>query len=210
MLENTLDNGLHVVHITKGAEGGKMAGISSINTSTLQNDFCSKMRVTDSICGNCYAASLSKMRPTMEQAITKNHFLATRDILQRELPIINARYFRFHSIGELINSQHFENLLAIVENNPLTTFSLWTKRKDIINKVLKNRAKPLNFILIYSSIELNKQAKKPRHFDKVFTVYIKKTATDQQKAAINCNSKCMDCLLCYSHNDVINVNEFRK
>ena len=53
----------------------------------------------------------------------------------------------------------------------MSTFSLWTKRKDIVYKVLKldYTDKPKNLIFVYSNPKLDSvMTKVPRHFDKVF------------------------------------------
>ena len=155
------------IHVTNG--NGKMAGIQSINTSTTNNEFCTKMRETDSVCKKCYAARFENMRPSLHDALEKNIVLSQRDLTMRELPIINASIFRFHSYGELINSKHFENYIAIANHNPNTIFTLWTKRKNIVSRVLNNMVKPSNLILIYSSSIIDDIAALPKHFNKVFT-----------------------------------------
>ena len=113
----------------------------------------------------------------------------------------------YHSYGELHNAQHFINYLYIAAGNPQTIFTLWTKRKGIVQRVLKSRTKPDNMIIIYSSPVVDKQARLPKGFDKVFTVYSKGSAQD---TTINCHGSCNTCRLCYSHNDTININEIKK
>jgi len=196
-----------MLHITNHSHGHKMAGFQSLNTSTLNNAFCSKMRVKDSVCNKCYAANMEKRYSNLHVAIESNDsLLSSAPLSHRLIPVINARAFRFHSLGELINLQHFENLALIAAHNPLTFFTLWTKRKDIINAYFKaGNIKPENFSLIYSSPIIDQIARLPRHFDKVFTAHNKKT-----QAAINCHSKCANCMLCYTHNDTVFINEILK
>lgn len=195
---------MSVVHITSGS--GKMLGISSINTPTTKNPFCDKMRqVENSVCSKCYAAQYESFRPTLVTALHRNMFLTEREITQRETPVINAQIFRFDSYGELHNRVHFENLIRICEYNPETIFTLWTKRKDVVHSVLKQRDKPTNLILIYSSAYLDKSVRVPKNFDKVFTVHSKNSTTD-----INCHGSCNTCRLCYSHNSVRYINEIVK
>jgi hypothetical protein len=194
---------MNKIHITKGS--AKMEGIDSINTSTLENEYCTKMRKTDAICEDCYAARFEKLRPNITVAFRRNNFLSEKHLNGYEIPKINARAFRFSSYGELINYKHAYNYFTIARNNPDTTFTLWTKRHRLVQKVLKNTDKPSNLLLIYSSPEKNKISPLPYLFDKVFTAFTKNEATD-----INCHGKCMDCLLCYSHNDVRFINEIIK
>ena len=83
-----------------------------------------------------------------------------------------------------------------------------TKRNDIVQKTLSKRSLPDNFKLVFSNAKIDgKDIKPPKHFIKVFTVYSKKNPT---KAAINCHSKCQDCMICYSDNDITNVRELIK
>tara|TARA_R100000664_G_C2640318_1_gene65633 strand:- start:34 stop:495 length:462 start_codon:yes stop_codon:yes gene_type:complete len=112
---------------------------------------------------------------------------------RKTLPICPNMVGRFSSHGELINSNHLENLINICLNQPMTTFTLWTKRKDIVNRVLKNIKKPKNLILVYSNPIINKlDVKLPKHFDKVFNNVKSKTNN------VNCDSKCLDCMKCYT------------
>lgn len=194
------------LHITQGS--GKMENIPSINTSTLNNSFCAKMRETDSVCKSCYAARYEKMRPALVDALNSNNDLFERILRSDELPRLNHAIFRFDSFGELHNAIHLQNYFAIAEKNPETIFALWTKRKDIVKKLLKSIAKPINMILIYSSIEIGKISKLPKRFDKVFTAHKRKSV--KPDVTINCQDSCNDCRLCYSHNDVVYINELLK
>ena len=75
----------------------------------------------------------------------------------------------------------------------MTTFTLWTKRKNIVNRVLKNRTKPKNLILIYSNKYVDRlDIKLPKHFDKVFNNVSKHTND------VNCSKKCLECMMCYT------------
>ena len=191
------------VHITQGF--GKMLDIPSINTPTSTNTFCQSMQKTNSICKSCYAQRYEKMRPSLVEATTRNLFLTLRYIEPQEIPAINAQVFRFHSYGELHNQIHLQNYFTIAQANPRTVFTLWTKRYGLVQRVLKLRSKPSNLILIYSSPVVDKEARLPKGFDKVFTVHSKDTT-----APINCHGSCNTCRLCYSHNDVVNINEIKK
>ena len=196
---------MNAIHITQGA--GKMLGISSINTPTSTNPFCKSMQKTNSVCKSCYAQRGESYRTGLIDAFSRNLFLTQRPLGLGEIPTINATIFRFHSYGELHNAQHLENYMTIAATKPHTIFTLWTKRKGIVQRVLKSRTKPDNMIIIYSSPLVDKQARLPKGFDKVFTVYSKGSAQD---TAINCHGSCNTCRLCYSHNDTTYINEIIK
>jgi len=203
-----------MLHLTTHSDKHKLAGFQSLNTSTLSNEFCIKMMKKQElkqdiniICQECYAALMQKRYKNLDIAISKNGpILSNGPIPIRLIPVINARAFRFHSLGELINLQHLVNYATIASYNPDTFFTLWTKRKDIVNAYFKaGNIKPDNLSFIYSSSVIGKIEKLPVHFDKVFTAHFKNT-----NATINCHSKCIDCMACYSKNNIIYINEIKK
>ena len=195
-----------MLHITTPSKTGKLNGIPSINTSVLNNGFCSKMRESDSVCSKCYASRMEQRYSNLHKAIEKNDTVLSDSIIPNQyLPTFNNLAIRFHSLGELINTTHLHNFLNIAEKNPSVIFTLWSKRKDIINKVLSKRVKPSNLILIYSSSIIDKIARLPKHFNKVFTAHLKGS-----EANINCHGTCITCMKCYSHNDIVFINEIVK
>ena len=200
---------INELKITTHTKTGKLAGFKSLNTSVEKNAYCSKMRAKDSICQSCYATNMEKAYKGLRNNIQSNSDMLSSRILETyELPRINELAFRFHSTGELINETHLINFINIALDNPRTRFVLWTKRNDIVQKTLAKRSLPDNFKLIFSNAKIDsKDIKPPKHFIKVFSVYSKKNPTD---AAINCHSKCQDCMLCYSDNDISNIRELIK
>ena len=185
------------IHISKMT--GKLKGIKAINTNTLTNKFCiamNKSKKENSICNSCYSfAMLQTFRKKCTEKFQYNSdLLSTKIIPFENLPYINDKIFRFHGHGELINNTHLINLINLVNKNYDTIFTLWTKRKNIINHYFKNNKKPTNLILIYSNPFIDTIAKLPKNFDKTFNNVSKDTKD------INCFQNCIDCRLCYSHN----------
>jgi hypothetical protein len=179
---------------------GKMQGMISINTTPLHNDFCKTMAASDSICSSCYSTRMMKRYRNADNAFLHNAEILSSGIMPvSQLPRLNANAVRFNAHGEIVNIEHAINVIKICEANPRTTFTLWTKRKDILFKAVRDFGKPKNLILIYSSPQVNKREKLPNYFDKVFTVYDK---TYKGKAMINCGEKkCFDCMTCYDLKD---------
>ena len=177
---------------------GKMLGIPSLNTDTTSNEFCKSMYNSSKdnlICNDCYSMSmLNTFRKNCKPKFLNNSkYLSERIHDRKYLPICPSTTGRFHSHGELINSIHLENLMNICLNQPMTTFTLWTKRKNIVSRVLKSRKKPKNLILIYSNPYVDKlDVEVPKHFDKVFNNVSKPSDN------VNCNAKCLDCMMCYT------------
>ena len=176
---------------------GKLVEIPAINTNTLTNEFCQKMHRSckKCICWDCYSfAMLEGSRKNCQPAWEHNSLLLKSGLLS-EIPTFNSLYVRFDGHGELINETHFINYLLITEHNPKSTFSLYTKRRDIVKSVLKTRKKPQNLILVYSNPLVDRITDKiPYHFDKVFNTTTEKSTRD------NCTGrKCIECLACYTH-----------
>lgn len=173
---------------------GKLDGLLAINTSPLNNPFCmTRNSQGKGICGQCYSTKmLNTFRSNCNAAYVYNgEILSERIIPKKHLPFINQGYFRFSAHGELINENHLINLLNICNKNPQCTFALWTKRKVLYNKVIRQHKKPLNLIAIYSEPKINHIAQKPPvNFDKVFCVVDNNTP-------VNCKNRCITCLKCY-------------
>lgn len=186
---NTVD----VVHITK--HQGKMEGILSVSTSTLNNPFCQSH--PEQICDFCYARKLESIRPSLHSYLAHNSELLSTVLPDTLLPrFARGSFVRFNSFGELINEHHVENLVRICELNPDSRFTLWTKRVGLLPKDLKK--KPPNYKVVYSWGPLDPPLEWLEGIirtwpwiDHVFAVYTK------DSPAINCQSKCKDCLICY-------------
>ena len=188
---------------------GKLVEIPAINTNTLTNKFCQGMRTSSPkcICWYCYSYDmLEGSRKNCQAAWQKNSDILSGGLLGYPLPQFNSLYVRFDGHGELINETHFINYLLIAQHNPKSTFSLFTKRKDIVKRVLDTREqillalvglerKPKNLILVYSNPLVDRITDKiPYYFDKVFNTTTEKSTRD------NCTGrKCIECLACYTH-----------
>ena len=186
----------HKIHIS--VMSGKLKGLRAINTNTLSNPYCSKMSATDAICSQCYSRNmLSNFRKNCVPAFERNSVTLSKLIPIGQLPKFpNDRYIRHDGHGELVNSNHFANVVNLAIVNPQTTFTLWTKRTDIVRRYLRNNEKPDNLILVWSNPKIGTIKPVPRSFDKVFNVVRKNEHTDRQ----NCTGqRCTDCLECYTH-----------
>jgi len=205
------------IKITKHSDGNKLEGFRSINTSVLKNPFCQKMIARKklggeikSICERCYANTMEKRFNGLKVNIQSNLELFSSRVLElNELPLLNDRVFRLHSLGELKNEIHFKNFLNLAIVNPYTNFTLWSKRKDIVKKVLSTEKLPSNLMLIYSNPKVDSKTDIaiPVHFEKVFSTYSKKGA---ENTTINCTGKCKECMVCYTSNSVAHVREIVK
>jgi len=187
---------------------GKMTGIPSLNTNTLTNVFCQAMNkgAENKICAQCY--SVNMLQGFRKNCTTKfesnSEFMSAAVHDLTALPPCPANIGRFHSHGELINITHLINIFNICKGQRLTTFTLWTKRNNLINRIFDKRRKeyqrrPANLILIYSNPDLDKvMTEPPPYFDKVFN-----NVTDHNRPDINCVGKCIKCMTCYTKGNKI-------
>ena len=191
------------IHISKMT--GKLEGFQAISTNTVSNEYCQKQykkQDAKNICTFCYSHNmLNTFRKNMQASLQRNTDLLNSKVLHPDaLPVINSAFFRFNAHGELALDKkqgtiNLENYVNIAIKNPHCTFSLWTKRFDIIKPYFDNHEKPKNLILIYSSPLTNHiMTKIPKHFDKTFNTVVETDFIEKQ----NCTGqKCKDCLLCY-------------
>jgi hypothetical protein len=174
---------------------GKLSGITGINTSSLDNEYCQAMsqRKDNVICRYCYSnRNLSTFRKICREGWKNNGVILSSGFLEDwQIPRFSPdEIVRFNGYGELINDTHLLNCFKICSTNPNVQFAIWTKRFRMVQKYLDQ--KPANLILIYSNPYLDKSSVLPKGFDKTFNVKTKKSS-----ARINCSGACLDCKKCY-------------
>ena len=188
--------------------GGKMLGMISLSTSPISNSNCQRnSKIKGSICSKCYSIRSTKMYNNLDIMLMRNSQILHNNLLNEdELPVINHRYFRFESHGDLGSLIHLQNLINIAKYNPNTRFTLWTKMYKLAEKGFKKYGKPKNFTVVYSSLMIDKplDIKKFNFADKIFTVFSK----ENNKVKINCgDKKCIDCQTCYAKTRTKYINE---
>lgn len=204
------NNEIYNILISTHDKKGKMNRMISINTNSLTNPFCIEQRKnTKYICSHCYGTKYLKFRKNAPIKYQKcGDFLSSRLLKNNEIPLINNLYVRFHSFGEIINDIHLKNIYIITKRNPKVNFSLWTKRIEMIEQ--EKEQKPINLILIQSNPYINNpNYTKHSMFDKLFSVYTK-DYVKKNDIKINCQKKCINCLMCYQKNNITNINEIMK
>ena len=125
-----------------------------------------------------------------------NSRVLRQENIDGDMPKFNKKndIIRIHAHGELQNATHLKNLLKIVKSNPTKTFSLYTKRIDIVNEVFGLGQTPTNLIMVFSNPVIDKPILViPKYFDKVFNV-----CRDGYHDKINCGANsCNTCRTCY-------------
>ena len=211
------DNLANRVHISKMT--GKLKNVLAINTDTTSNEFCNKQynsKDPRNICTYCYSQNMLKtFRKNCVPAFQRNSKLLSESILPVEsLPVIKTAFFRYNGHGELINRNHFVNLINIARKNPGVIFGLWTKRRDIVGKYFKNCGSkiPGNLILIYSNSRLDNVKKiPPKYFHKTFNNVTPENTPEIMPGVVHCTGqKCIDCRACYTPGENTTVVEYKK
>lgn len=180
------------IHITQGT--GKMLGIVSINSSTLSNPFCQKMKDKPGlICGKCYARTYESIYSALRGYLESNsRILSSAPLSDEDIPVIYQDICRVHSFGELQNEMHLENICRIAIKNSHCLFTLWTKRLNLISP---NR--PSNLNVIYSNPKLDSPISAvPLGVDGVFNVLTAEYAISHNIKS-NCPGHCRMCMKCY-------------
>ena len=190
---------------------GKMEGIPSVSTSCLVNPYClARMRNGEMVCAHCFAETQQKQYSASREHSIANYELLNGEILPKELlpKFGNVQKVRIESFGDLGSITQAINYLHMVEVNPHVTFAWWTKNHNFVTKAIERVGKkPKNLILVASSVKLNEATKMPEYFDKVFTVYDKKTIA-RDNIQINCGARsCVTCGRCYSKRTAADVRE---
>jgi len=197
---------------------GKMAGFQSLNTSPMGNPFCDAMsKDPTNVCSRCYSRKSIKNFHHDGRWIDNGNILKKKRYLTgTDMPKFrkDTKYFRFHAHGELLNLWHFWNINTICLYYPDIRFTLWSKRKNLIEiatNYVDGDAKGTiaeNLTLIYSDPKINSLVTEiPPGFDRKFTVFTKEFA-EENNIDLNCAGvKCMECLVCYEDNDIKLINE---
>lgn len=212
LLNNKKTNN-YLLKITKHT--GKMQNINSLSTYKLACNTCLSLKDNQkTICHNCYADKTLNIYKQLTPTLIYNTLLLKyTNLSARQIPIINASYFRFEAFSDLQNDKHLKNLYKIAKYNEYCRFALWSKNI----KLLLTEKAPKNVNIVISSPFLNNalpmfeklrdiiQQKTGATNIKLFTVY----DNDNIKNVVqNCAKKCALCLKCYKKNNKdIYINE---
>lgn len=201
---------------------GKMEGMVSVSTCCLENPLCKKNQAIEgSICSHCYAKTMQEMYKDLYAKDVENINLWTKEIIdEKDLPEVNARWFRFESFGDIFNEIHLTNYMNFAKKNPKTRFTLFTKNYGVALAYFKEHKCPENVNIMISSLFLNKRINLEPFYEtgafesgqcKVFTVFDYNFLKEHPEVNINCGSRsCLGCRRCYEKNSTIEVNEILK
>ena len=198
---------------------GKMTGMPAITTSMLCNEHCQKLtNIIGTVCEKCYTKKYLSCRPNVEKTYAQNTDLLSSSIIPiKQLPFINATMCRLETFGDIVNTTHLHNYVNLIKKNNHCMFSLFTKNYTVVFDYFKQHKQPKNLSIVISSLILNEPFD-ARFIDnmsltnvKIFTVYTKTFAKDNN-VIINCGkNRCIDCRRCYTKNKTpIYISELLK
>jgi len=202
-------------------KAGKIAGVSSLDSTATNCEFCQAMRQAANgnpahICGPCYDFAQEQYRDTVLNRHTLNMVIfSTIDFTCEELKALPLTpIVRGNSSGDVPNTIYARNFIRLAFAFPYMHFALWAKNTAPVVQACKDLTKPDNLVLIQSSPIIGTPAKKAEYFDYIFTVYATKADTEKAIAsgAAECNGKsCTECgYKCYfkAHKSGSNIAEY--
>lgn len=205
---NSVERKLFLMEAMCTNHTGKMNSLFSISTSCLMNKWCEMRRKNgDMICAACFSARQQGYQHTLADKLVRNTvFLSNIELNDDDIPFIGNDMFRFESFGDLNNTIQYVNYYKMAKANKHAKCALWTKNPWIVQEA--GLPKLDNLVLVYSSPYINKEAKLPDGFDKVFTVYDK---SHKDSVEINCGARsCRTCGRCYKRDSDVYIREVKK
>lgn len=203
-------------------DSGKIEGLSSIDGSAVNCEFCKGMQTaaeTDPtiVCGGCYAKALDEYRVSAEarhwlnQRILSAVLFTVEELRNVYAPSLRVR---FNSDGDFSGSVQAINSVRFCKAHPENRIAIWTKNLPAIRTAIEQEGKPANLKIVYSSCRLEEARvdlfELYPWIDYVFTVYATKEATKEAIAngANECNGrKCRECgFRCYDGTWQIHTN----
>ena len=117
----------------------KMGAVTSVSTLP----FITCPEICNGTCGRvCYAAKIANLYKNVRESYARNAAIAfyNRPEYFRQINeyCAGVRFFRWHVSGDIIDTDYFENMVAIARNNPHCEFLVFTKRYIAVNQFVRN------------------------------------------------------------------------
>ena len=210
---------------------GKMHDIPAITESCLCNPFCAQMaKDAGNVCSMCYARSGLGFEIAAALRYERNtELLSQSEIPDYYLPRFYSDVARFETHGDWVNLTSALNEIKIAKFNPMTQFTVWTKRIDLLRELAgKGVKQPSNFHVKVSSPVMNQclpQTLKKELADKgwkvsYFTVMSLDSLLSQYgleflqahgEEVVTCGGRdCRNCMRCYGLHEKEDIVELLK
>lgn len=145
----------------------------------------------------CYAKRLERLRPAVRKAYQSNYDLLINNPetywREVEASIMMSRFFRFHVSGDITDEIYLVHMIEIATRNPHCEILCFTKRYEIVNKVLLEWVKPENLHLILSGWK-GLDMFNPFDLPEAHVRY-KDGTTTAREDAIECTGNCARCAI---------------
>ena len=199
---------LLTVYQTSYHKDGKIEGITSLDSSAANCDFCKAIRAANKdnelcICNGCYDLSQEAYRiNTLNRHSLNMLIMSTIEFTVDELKMLNVTpIVRINSSGDTSNDTYARNMIKIAIAFPWCHVGYWAKNTAPIIRACDDLGKPENLVLVQSSCNIGKPGKLQKYFDYIFTVYPDRETTENaiENGASECNGKkCRECgFKCY-------------
>lgn len=168
---------------------GKIPSVSLPAGITCRNDCeCSK---------KCYAKKLERLRRTVREAYQHNYDLLKNkpDVYWREVEasIMMSRFFRFHVSGDIPDEEYLIHMIEVAARNQHCEILCFTKKYEIVNKILLSYTIPANLHLILSGW-VGFKMENPFNLPEAHVRYRDGTTTAKEDA-VECAGNCTECAI---------------
>ena len=141
--------------VSVSMSNSKMGKVPSVSLLPV---FSCSGRCIKTCAARCYAVKLCRIRPVVAHCYARNMAIA-KHAPRAYWKVVNAaaknaRFFRFHVSGDILNDRYFEEMCKTARKNPHCTFLAFTKQYEIINLHLQcGDAIPHNLKIMFSGWE---------------------------------------------------------
>lgn len=108
-----------------------------------------------------------------------------------------AKFFRWHSSGDIVDDAYFEGMVWLALQKPDMTFLCYTKKLHIVNKYIDNGGIIPENLKIYSSVFRNFKQDNPHCFPETYVKEGVKTDKNIPVDAYICGGNCGECTVCF-------------
>lgn len=114
-----------------------------------------------------------------------------------ELTARPAKFFRWHSSGDIVDSAYFEGMVWLAKQKPEMTFLCYTKKLFIVNKYIDDGGNIPENLKIYSSVFRNFKQDNPHNFPETYVKEGLETDANIPENAFVCGGDCTKCGVCF-------------
>lgn len=114
--------------------------------------------------------------------------------------LVIYRFFRWHSSGDIVDSEYFSGVVKVANECRETRFLLFTKKFEIINEFLSNGGEiPENLAVVFSAWDKDFAVENPYNFPVAYVDFKDKERNAEiPLTAFRCGGNCEKCLTCWN------------